>query len=150
MQCVVCLFSSVVWTNSSGICELSFQGSDFCKVLFFRHVLLQVMKPIHNCTSLISGWDALLPTRGKAVTREQKPNCLKHLMGNTMNHPLHISPVLGSPSLLHTNAFFCLRGACAQLAREMQLNLSVLDLFIASTVSTAALRKANSIFKEKL
>ena len=38
------------------------------------------------------------------------------------------SSVLGSPSLLHPNAFFCLRGACAQLAREMQLNFSVLEL----------------------
>ena len=34
----------------------------------------------------------------------------------------------GVPSLLHPNAFFCLRGACAQLAREMQLNFSVLEL----------------------
>ena len=42
--------------------------------------------------------------------------------------PRKWSSVLGSPSLLHPNAFFCLRGACAQLAREMQLNFSVLEL----------------------
>ena len=35
---------------------------------------------------------------------------------------------VGPPSLFHPNAFFCLRGACAQLAREMQLNFSVLAL----------------------
>ena len=42
--------------------------------------------------------------------------------------PRKWSSVVGSPSLLHSNAFFCLRGACAQLAREMQLNFSVLEL----------------------
>ena len=66
LQCVVGLFSSVVWTNSSGILRAFF--------------------------------------------------------------PRKWSSVLGSPSLLHPNAFFCLRGACAQLAREMQLNFSVLEL----------------------
>ena len=66
MQCFVGLFSSVVWTNSSGILRAFF--------------------------------------------------------------PRKWSSVLGSPSLLHPNAFFCLRGACAQLAREMQLNFSVLEL----------------------
>ena len=66
LQCVVGLFSSVVWTNSSGIVRAFF--------------------------------------------------------------PRKWSSVLGSPSLLHPNAFFCLRGACAQLAREMELNFSVLEL----------------------
>ena len=45
-----------------------------------------------------------------------------------LSFPRKWSSVLGSPSLLHPNAFFCLRGACAQLAREMQLNFSVLEL----------------------
>ena len=66
LQFVVGLFSSVVWTNSSGILRAFF--------------------------------------------------------------PRKWSSVLGPPSLLHPNAFVCLRGACAQLAREMQLNFSVLDL----------------------
>ena len=42
--------------------------------------------------------------------------------------PRKWSSVLESPSLLHPNAFFCLRGACARFAREMQPNFSVLDL----------------------
>ena len=87
LQCVVGLFSSVVWTNSSGILRAFF--------------------------------------------------------------PRKWSSVLGSPSLLHPNAFF----ACAGLARSLREKCNLISQFWSCWIDIFWNRcslKTNSIFKEKL